>query len=78
MSKIRDIHVVPHDGNWSTRKEDARRAGDMYQTKAEALDRGREQAKRENVELIIHGRNGKIQDSDGYGNDPNPPKDQKH
>jgi hypothetical protein len=34
--------------------------------------------KRENAELVINGKNGKIQDSDSYGNDPNPPKDQKH
>jgi hypothetical protein len=44
----------------------------------QALERGREQAKRENAELVIHSRNGKIQDSDSFGNDPNPPKDQKH
>jgi hypothetical protein len=78
MSRKRDIHVVPHDGNWATRKEGAQRAGSVYPTKAEALDQGREQAKRENAELAVHGRNGDIQDSDSYGNDPNPPKDQKH
>lgn len=78
MSKKRDIHVVPHEGSWATRKEGALRAGGVYQTKAEALDQGRGQAKREKVELVIHGKDGKIQDSDSFGNDPYPPKDMKH
>ena len=78
MTKKRDIHVVPRDGNWATKKEGAQRAGGIYQTKAEAVEQGREQAKRNHAELVIHGKNGKIQDSDSYGNDPNPPKDQKH
>lgn len=25
--------------------------------------------------VVIHGQNGRIQDSNSYGNDPNPPKD---
>jgi hypothetical protein len=47
-------------------------------TKAEALERAREQARRENVEIVIHKKDGTIQDSDSYGNDPHPPKDKKH
>lgn len=43
-----------------------------------AMDEGRAQAKREKAELVIHGRDGKIQDSDSFGKDPNPPKDKKH
>lgn len=78
MTKKRDIHVVPHDGDWATKKEGAQRAGGIYQTKAEAIDQGREQAKREKTELVIHGKDGKIQDSDSFGNDPNPPRDRKH
>ena len=79
MGKKRDIHVVPHEGgNWATRKEGAQRAGGIYPTKAEAMDEGRAQAKREKTELVIHGRDGKIQDSDSFGKDPNPPKDKKH
>jgi hypothetical protein len=32
---------------------------------------------REDVEVVEHGKNGRIQDSDSYGNDPNPPRDRK-
>jgi hypothetical protein len=78
MSKKRDIHVVPHSDGWATKKEGATRAGSVSPTKAEALERAREQAKREKVEVVSHRRDGTIQDSDSYGNDPNPPKDKKH
>jgi uncharacterized protein YdaT len=77
MSK-KDIHVVPHKDGWATKKEGASRAGAVTDTKAEALERARDQAKRENVEVVIHKKDGTIQDSDSYGNDPHPPKDKKH
>ena len=77
MTKKRDIHVVPHVDGWATRKEGAERAGGVYDRKTDALDQAREQAKRERVEVVIHGRDGKIQDSDSYGHDPFPPRDAK-
>jgi uncharacterized protein YdaT len=74
----RDIHVVPHPDGWATKKEGGERAGSVHDTKSEALDQARDQAKREHVEVVIHRKDGTIQDSDSYGNDPNPPKDRKH
>lgn len=78
MSKKRDIHVVPHKGGWATRTEGAERAGRVHETQRDAVEQGVEQAKREHVELVIHRRDGTIRDSDSYGNDPAPPKDEKH
>jgi hypothetical protein len=77
MTTKKDIHVVPHDKGWATRKEGSERAGGVYPTKDEALKQGREQAQREKVELVIHRKDGKIQDSDSYGRDPFPPRDKK-
>ena len=74
----RDIHVVPHEDGWATKKEGAERAGGIFDNKADAVEQAREQAKRERLDVIIHGRNGRIQDSDSYGNDPFPPRDKKH
>jgi uncharacterized protein YdaT len=74
----KDIHVVPHKDGWATKKEGAQRVGVTADTQKQAIERAREQAKREHVEVVIHGRNNKIRDSDSYGNDPNPPKDKKH
>ena len=78
MSKKKDIHVVPHNGNWATRKEGASRVGSTASTQGAAIERAREQAKREHVEVVIHRPNGQIRDSDSYGNDPFPPRDKKH
>lgn len=74
----KDIHVVPHKDGWATKTEGATRAGAVVDTQRAAIDRAREQAKREHVEVVIHRKDGTIRDSDSYGNDPNPPKDKKN
>lgn len=75
MARKRDIHVTPHqDGGWQTKKEGASRAGSRHSTQGSAIERGREQARRDHVELVIHRQDGTIRDSDSYGPDPNPPK----
>jgi len=78
MSTKRDIHVVPHGDGWATKKEGAQRVGNTADTQRQAIERAREQAQREKVEVVIHRPNGTIRDSDSYGRDPNPPKDKKH
>lgn len=78
MTKKRDIHVVPHNDGWATHKEGAQRVGKTADTQRQAIDLAREQAKRENVEVVIHRPDGRIRDSDSYGKDPSPPKDKKH
>ena len=78
MSKKRDIHVVPHGEGWATRKEGSQRVETTADTQRQAIERAREQAQREKVEVVIHRPDGTIRDSDSYGGDPNPPKDKKH
>jgi hypothetical protein len=36
------------------------------------------EATKGHVEHVIHGKDGRIQDKDSYGKDPNPPKDTTH
>ena len=74
----KDIHVVPRGSGLATKKEGADRAGTVTKTRREAIDAAGKQAKRERVEVVIHGRDGKIRDSDSFGNDPFPPRDRKH
>ncbi len=74
----KDIHVVPHKDGWATRKEGAGRVGVVTSTQKAAIDRAKEQAVRANVEVVIHRKDGRVRDSDSYGNDPNPPRDEKH
>jgi hypothetical protein len=79
MSK-RDYHVVPNAerGGWDVKREGGERASDHFDLKSEAMGRGRNLAQTNRTELVEHGRDGRIQNSNSYGNDPCPPKDQKH
>jgi uncharacterized protein DUF2188 len=51
-------------------REGAARVSSRHRTQAEADARGRVVARRARVELIIHGRDGRIRQRDSYGNDP--------
>jgi hypothetical protein len=68
------IHTVPHDDGWANRREGADRASGVFPTKDRAEQAGRDTAKRERVEHVIHRRDGKIGEKNSYGNDPYPPK----
>lgn len=74
----KNYSVGPHDSGWQVRRDGAQRASDVFARKSDAVDRGRELAKESHGELRIKGQDGKIQDSDSYGNDPYPPRDRKH
>jgi len=74
-------HVTRNpDGGWDIVAPDAKRRSDHRPTQAEAIDRAREiLGNTGGGEVVIHGRDGKIRDSDTVapGNDPNPPRDTK-
>jgi len=70
----RNQHVVPHDGGWAVKPEGGSRASSIYSTQQDAIDRGRELARSQGTELLIHGRDGRIRARDSHGHDPNPPK----
>jgi hypothetical protein len=78
MSNDKRIHVVPHNGEWATRREGADRVGTTHPTQADAIEAARGRAIREGGEVVIHRPDGRIRDADSYGNDPNPPRDMKH
>ncbi len=68
-------HVVHNpNGGWDSKKGGASRASKHFETKKEAEGYSREVSKKENSELFIHGKDGKIQRKDSHGNDPFPPK----
>lgn len=74
----KNVHVVKHDDGWAVKKEGNERASSVHPTQQQAIDVGRDAAKAERSELVIHGRDGKIRDKDSFGNDPFPPRDTKH
>jgi uncharacterized protein YdaT len=74
----KDLHVVPHGDDWAVRRERYSRVSSTHDTQREAIEAARRTAQREHTEVVIHRPDGRIRDSDSYGNDPNPPKDKKH
>lgn len=64
-------HIVPNsEGGWDIRLNGSKRSSGHFQTKREAIDNGREISRNQGSELVIHGLNGQIQQSDSHGNDP--------
>lgn len=81
MSDSNNRHVVPDgEGGWKVQKPGAGRASSTHDTQADAINRAREiVGNAGGGEIRIHGRDGKIRDSDivAPGNDPHPPRDRK-
>jgi hypothetical protein len=68
-----DIHVVPHDKGWAVEMEGTSRPISLHDKKGEAEKAGRDAAKRNASELLIHRRDGKITKRYTYKKDPHPP-----
>jgi len=71
-------HVVPADGEWGVRGAGNDRLTSRHDTQAEAIDAARDIARNQRSEVVIHRPDGRIRDKDSYGNDPLPPRDNKH
>jgi hypothetical protein len=75
----KDIHITHRaDGDWAVVGEGDSRASSLHNTQADAIEAGRPLAINNQSELVIHGRDNRIINSNSFGNDPNPPKDRKH
>ena len=73
----KEYHVVPHENGWAVKKSNASKSSACTSTKADAVNKAKELSKNSGSEMVVHGKNGKIQYSNSYGNDPCPPKDKK-
>jgi uncharacterized protein YdaT len=67
-------HVVPHSEGWAIKSEGASKASSVHRTQKEAIDRGREVARNQSSELLIHGKDGRIRERDSHGKDSHPPQ----
>jgi hypothetical protein len=68
------VHVVPKGDGWAVKREGSDRASKVTETQREAIQAGRQTARREGAELVIHGQNGRIREKDSHGRDDCPPK----
>jgi hypothetical protein len=75
-------HVVPNPkGGWDIKKPGGTRSSGHEKTQSDAVRRAKDiVANQGGGEVRVHGRDGKIRDSDTVapGNDPFPPRDTKH
>jgi hypothetical protein len=70
MPKKGDVHVVPSAKGWRVELEGTNRARSTHTTQAEAASAGRDIARRNQSELLIHRRDGQIRERNTYGADP--------
>ena len=71
MARKPAIHTTPaKSGGWTNQREGSSRALGTFSTKAEAQAAGRDAAKRDKTEHIVHTRDGRISARNSYGNDP--------
>ncbi|MCY0853078.1 DUF2188 domain-containing protein [Cupriavidus sp. D39] len=62
-----NVHVVPHGDGWDVKLACA---SSHHSEQSEAVAAGTELARREKVELLVHGRDGQFRMRNSYGNDP--------
>lgn len=74
----RALHIAPHSGGWAVKVEGRQRAASVHGSKQDALDAARKLARKDVLELVIHGRDGKIQDRESYGSDSHLSGGEKH
>lgn len=69
MMQSKNIHVVHKHGKWMVEEEGSKSAAE-FATREEAVQVGKQNAKNNCVELLIHREDGTIGERDSYGNDP--------
>lgn len=74
MSKGKNQHVVPHNGEWAIKGAGNVKATKVVETQKEAIKIAREISINQESELFVHGKNGQIRERNTYGQDNYPPK----
>lgn len=54
-------HLVPHDGEWAIKKQNASRVTEVFQTKNEAIAKANNLVRKNNAKLVIHKQDGTIE-----------------
>ena len=65
-----DVETYHSDGRWKNRVEALEDLPGSYDTKDEALEVGRDEARERKVEHIVRNLDGTIADRSTYGHDP--------
>lgn len=71
------VHTTPNPAGAGWVNQVDGQVVSRHRTQTTAAERGREIARGGQAEHVIHRPDGRIRDSNSYGNDPNPPRDQR-
>lgn len=63
MAEFTIYHVLPQDDEWAVKKEKADRSSFLFDTKKEAVDKARSLAKEPNTTVVIHRKDGTVEDT---------------
>jgi hypothetical protein len=64
------IHTTYKDGEWINKIEGGEQVSGPHATKEEAVQAGRERARQDRTEHVIHNQDGIVSERSSYGNDP--------
>ncbi|HHT18915.1 MAG: DUF2188 domain-containing protein [Euryarchaeota archaeon] len=68
-----NIHVITSEqGGWDVKRDGAIIASANFENKKDAIEYAEKEGKRYNVEVFIHGKDGKIQRREVFGTKLNP------
>jgi hypothetical protein len=66
----RQVFVSPSLDGWKVKTVGTEKAAGIFDTKAEAVDKGINVARNQGAELFVQNKDGKIGWKNSYGNDP--------
>lgn len=69
MAQNTAVHIELRDGAWSVVREGNMRATSTHATQSEAVDTGRDLARRDSTEFFLHGQDGQIREHRDYRED---------
>jgi Uncharacterized protein conserved in bacteria (DUF2188) len=69
MAKKKPVHVTPREDGWAVVREGSQRASSVHPTQKEAEKAGRQAARKDQTEFVLHNRQGQIRERDSYGSD---------
>jgi uncharacterized protein (TIGR02271 family) len=67
MANKPPVHVIPRKNGWAVVREGNERATSVHRTQSEAAKEGRDIARRDETEFLLHANDGRVRDSSDYG-----------
>jgi len=65
------VHIVPHEQGWALKREGQDKIQSSYATQKEAIDAGRDMARDDEVDLVVHRQDGTFRNVLTYTSDTN-------